>query len=321
MYVDAFQYIVDMCIESEKTKVLIIYDNTTKQWIQLLEQVLCKLGKIIDKVKLDIAHCHGEEPSLLVRNRMLESEAIMCMTCYSLAHTEARKLAEKEGIPFLSMPGYTFELLKNPAVYADYESKISQVNEYAYMLSAGKYVEVISAKGTHLFMDISGRKGNSCPGLTNKEFLLGSPPDIEANIAPLERKTQGQIIVDGSITDQRIGLLQTPVHMNIVDGMVKTIISKDVKIEKEIKQIFYDVGSLKASIIGEFGIGFNDKAILCGNMLIDEGTLGCVHFGIGSNWTIGGENRVNFHLDFVLKEATVLIDNRLVIKEGKILYG
>ena len=74
-------------------------------------------------------------------------------------------------------------------------------------------------------------------------------------------------------------------------------------------------------MIGELGIGFNDEAALCGNMLIDEGALGCIHLGIGANWTIGGNNKIDFHLDFVMRDATVLFDNKIVIERGKLLYA
>ena len=86
-------------------------------------------------------------------------------------------------------------------------------------------------------------------------------------------------------------------------------------------KIFSEAGGTKASTVGEFGIGFNDRAKICGNMLIDEGAGGCIHFGMGSNWTIGGENRVDFHLDFVVKEATVAVDGKEIIREGRLIYG
>mgnify|MGYP004530696953 CR=1 FL=1 len=72
--------------------------------------------------------------------------------------------------------------------------------------------------------------------------------------------------------------------------------------------------------MGEFGIGFNDLATICGNMLIDEGTKGCIHFGMGSNWTIGGANKVAFHLDFVMKDATVFVDDTKIIERGVLIY-
>ena len=66
-----------------------------------------------------------------------------------------------------------------------------------------------------------------------------------------------------------------------------------------------------------FSIGFNEKAKLCGNMLIDEGAANCIHFGFGSNSTVGGKNEVSFHLDFIVKNADVFLDSKLIIKKGK----
>lgn len=318
---NAFEYIIKNCVDISNKNILIIYDNSTEGLVELLECALIKMDRVSDKVKLDIIHCHGEEPPIQIKQKMLTADAVMCMTRYSLAHTDARRLAEKRGIAFLSMPAYNSIMIKNPALFVDYVSKIPQVKKYAEMLTCGKILEIISERGTHLFMDISERRGNCCPGLTNNEFLLGSPPDIEANIAPIERKTYGTLIIDGSVTDRRIGLLREPIRMDISDGMIRNISSNNLDVEKKVKKIIQDIGDLNAYIIGEFGIGFNDYAKLCGNMLIDEGALGCIHFGVGSNWTIGGINKVNFHLDFVLRNATVFIDHSMVIKEGRVLYA
>lgn len=317
---NAFEYIIKTCIDITKKKILIIFDYTTEELVGLLECAIVNENKVCEKIRIDIAYRHGEEPTIQIREKMLMVNAIICMTRYSLAHTEARRLSEKRGIAFLSMPEYDKSMIKNPAIFVDYVSKIPQVRKYADMLSWGKTLEITSQKGTYLFMDITERRGNCCPGLTNNEFLLGSPPDIEANIAPREKETYGKLIIDGSVTDRRIGLILEPIQMDIQEGLIRNISSNNVEVEKKVKKIIRDVGNLNAYIIGEFGIGFNDCAKLCGNMLIDEGTLGCVHFGVGSNWTIGGENKVNFHLDFVLKDANVFIDHRMVIREGKILY-
>jgi len=54
-------------------------------------------------------------------------------------------------------------------------------------------------------------------------------------------------------------------------------------------------------------------------MLTDEGSLGSIHLGFGSNYTVGGKNKVNFHLDFIVKRPDVVIDNKLyLIKNGKL---
>ncbi len=53
-------------------------------------------------------------------------------------------------------------------------------------------------------------------------------------------------------------------------------------------------------------------------MLTDEGAAGTMHFGFGSNATVGGENDVQFHLDFVFRDATLLVDGNTLIRDGKL---
>lgn len=314
------EYLINSCIEATRKRVLILYDNTTEELIPLFHRALLKNGKVPEVFKLEVACCHGEEPSIQCRNKMLYSDAVICLTQYSLAHTEARNKANERGITFLSMPEYSLELLDNPAFLVDYSDKLPQVQRYTDVLTIGKKAEIRTMNGSKLYLNMEGRKGNCCPGISNTDFLLGSPPDIEANIAPVENGTNGQLIVNGSVTDRRIGLLKFPVILNVEQGAVTKITSKNKYIEKIVRSIFMDINSKNAYIIGEFGIGFNDCADLCGNMLVDEGAKGCIHFGIGSNWTIGGKNKVDFHLDFVIKDATVLIDNKVIIEEGKLIY-
>jgi len=74
-------------------------------------------------------------------------------------------------------------------------------------------------------------------------------------------------------------------------------------------------------VLAEFGIGLNPEARLCGSMLEDEGCLGTIHFGFGSNSTIGGKNKVNFHLDLVVKEPTIIVDDQKIMENGNLLIN
>ena len=76
------------------------------------------------------------------------------------------------------------------------------------------------------------------------------------------------------------------------------------------RKILEKENSPKVYIPGELGIGLNPLSKLCGRMLEDEGALGTVHLGFGSNSTIGGENKVSFHIDMVMKDVTVFIDGK-----------
>lgn len=314
------EYIVRNCIEVDKKNILLLYDGISENIVEIFYSALLKYGKAVKLIKIDTMNCHGTEPSGDVAEKMLCNDAIICLTQHSIAHTNARKKAEQQGIPFLSLPEYTMELLNNPAIFADYQLSVPLVKEYSELLTVGKEIWIETQKGTCLYMNIENRVGNCCPGVINDNFLLGSPPDIEANIAPVENRTNGCLVIDGSIADSRFGLLHEPVRMQIREGHVFDISSANKEQEKKIKEIFANVKSDRAYIVGEFGIGFNDCAKLCGNMLVDEGSKGCVHFGMGSNWTIGGKNKVSFHLDFILKESTVKVDNHIVIDRGRLIY-
>lgn len=315
-----FIHIIKSCIDSARESILIIYDDSTENIVYLLENAIKSENRESIKIKLKIAKCHGEEPSNEISKKMLTVDSIICITQYSLAHTNARRVASERGISFLSLPGYEEKILKSSAIFIDYSKKYPQVKKYSDLLSSGKKIEIYTELGTNLTMDITNRVGNCCPGFTNTEYLLASPPDVEANIAPIENKTEGKLVIDGSITDKRIGLIKKNISLTIKNGKIISFDSKDNKLQENLHNIFKDINSENAYILGEFGIGFNENAKLCGNMLIDEGTLGCVHFGMGSNWTIGGKNKINFHLDFVMTKATVKIDGNTVIDNGRLIY-
>lgn len=307
-------------MQQDRKKLLILCDKETKPVADLFIDVAVKIGKYPELSLLKLNKVHGEEPPLHIGGKMLQYEAVLCLTKFSLAHTNARMKANEARIPFLSMPEYNLDMLNNKAFFVDYHKIMPMVERYAYFLSSGTSLTVKTGKGTNLQIGISERKGNCCPGFTNGKYLLASPPDIEANVAVVESTTNGTLVVDGSITDPSIGILSDTVNLEFNDGRIVSIKSDNVCLRQKLEEIFSRVNSQSAYILGEFGIGFNDQAKLCGNMLIDEGARGCVHFGIGSNWTIGGTNRVNFHLDCLVKHANVEVDGRQIIKEGVLKY-
>ena len=316
----AFLHTFTHCIEEDKKNILVIYDDTTAQFLDAIAEAGAQAGKTVRFIWIPVSENHGSEPGEDVLEQMLGSDAVMCLTRCSLAHTSARNALTNRGIPFLSMPDYNDQMIHNPALLTDYRAALPTVKRYADLLSRGNSVRIVTEAGTDLFLDIHGRSGNCCPGLVNGEYLLGSPPDIEANIAPVEENSQGILVIDGSVTDYRLGLLKKSLRMPIVKGRIERFESTDSSVGPLLSRIFETVRSDRAYYIGEFGIGFNRDAVLCGNMLIDEGTKGCVHFGMGSNWTIGGANNVGFHLDFVMKNATVFVDNDILIDNGVLVY-
>jgi leucyl aminopeptidase (aminopeptidase T) len=109
------------------------------------------------------------------------------------------------------------------------------------------------------------------------------------------------------------------VTLTVRDGKIVDFESSDRDLVATLRGLFARVGDDRAYVLAECGIGLNTEARLTGSMLTDEGAYGNVHFGFGSNATVGGKNKVPFHLDFVCKNASLDIDDTPLIRNGVLL--
>ena len=237
---------------------------------------------------------------------------------FSLALKELKDKFSKIGGRFLSMPGYSKKILSDKAILANFKEHDKITKKISKILTLGKKCKIFSEDGTNLECNLSGRLANSCPGHVMEKGSLGSPPDVEANISPIENQSNGFLTINGSIANEEIGLLNKPVYLIIKNGKIAQIKSDSKKINNLLKKTFYKFGP-KSKVLAEIGIGLNKKAKLTGHMLTDEGSYGCIHFGFGSNFSVGGKNKVDFHLDFITKKHSLYIDEKLIIKKGKIV--
>lgn len=250
---------------------------------------------------------HGQEPSSEVADLMLESDAIFAVTRFSMAHSKARFSATAIGARYLSLPDYSEKILMGRAMQADFKGLTALSRSLAETLSKGNEIRITTARGTNLVCAIHGRKGNAAPGWCYGRGTIASPPDAETNIALLEDGSEGEVIVDGSIPCPEIGLLSEPIRLKIKDGRVTEISGGR---SKELEKRYDLLGNPRTRIVAELGIGLNPLATLSGAMLEDEGCLGTVHLGMGSNATIGGQNEVPFHLDHVIRDVSLEIDGK-----------
>ena len=151
--------------------------------------------------------------------------------------------------------------------------------------------------------------------------MLGSPPDAEANIAPLEDTAEGIVWVDGSVPCRALGLLDdADFGLEIVQGRIEHNSRSRAKDVETLHRLFDGSRTWRATqCAGRIpGFGLNPWATLSGRMLEDEGCAGTIHLGFGSNATIGGRNRVPFHLDFVVTQPSVWIDGIPTVRNGEI---
>ncbi len=304
---------------SADESLVIVCDAETRGLAEVFARQARPLTRHVGLHEVAALEMHGQEPPAAIAGAMLDADLILGMTQMSMAHTRARLAASNRGARYLSMPDYDLPLLHNPAVTTDYHAAAPRVRRFAEALDAGVRVRVTTERGTDIAMNIGGRTANFCPGFVDAPGTLGSPPDVEANISPVETDSNGVIVVDGSIPCREIGLLSSPVTLTVRDGKICGIATSNDALHSCLTGLFARVGSANAYILGECGIGLNPAAELTGNMLTDEGAFGCVHFGFGSNATVGGTNDVAFHLDFVLRQPTLAVDGETLIDRGDVV--
>ncbi|WP_339310463.1 aminopeptidase [Paenibacillus sp. FSL M7-0896] len=252
----------------------------------------------------------GEEPPAPVAEAMAKADVAVCITTHSMTHTAARKQAAAAGTRVATMPGITDDMFSHGAITADYGQVKALTEQVAALLSAGSRVRV-EKEGLALTFSIDGREGILSTGLYLNPGESGNLPSGEAYIAPLEGTASGQIKVDGSVAG--IGALDGPMVLTVEDGR---LIHADGEHGGKLLDM---LGDGDGRLLGEFGIGTNNKARITGVVLEDEKVYGTIHVAFGSNNTFGGVVAAGVHIDAVVMKPDVYIDDKLIMQAGELL--
>ena len=291
-------------------KCLILADEGKKD---IAESIFAEASKITksDIVIMPIADHNGQEPPSDIAAKMMDYDVIVAMTTRSLSHTNARKDAVDNGARLASMPGITQDII-NRAIDVDYDSMIERTKYIADKLDIGSSVRIVTTAGTDITLSISGRRGKGYnSGIFDSPGKWGNLPEGEAFIAPVEGTANGVYVVDGS--QAGIEKLTSPLKITVKDGYA---ISFEGDQSDEFRSILEAIKDKDAFNIAELGIGTNNKAILTGIILEDEKVSGTCHIALGNNFGFGGNVDVPVHVDGVMLEPDIYIDEVLIMKKG-----
>jgi len=70
--------------------------------------------------------------------------------------------------------------------------------------------------------------------------------------------------------------------------------------------------------VAELGIGLNACSENTGSMMEDEGAFSAYNISIGDNTSFGGLVKAKSHIDLIMRDSTITIDNELLQKDGKL---
>lgn len=257
----------------------------------------------------------GEEPPSIVAAAMAEADIILSPTTRSVYHSQATKTASAKGARLIALTELTENAMIHGGIEADFIALQPRVEMLMKAFEAGKKVHVSAPGGTDLYLEIDGRKPYACSGICDKPGDKMGFPEMEVFIAPLETKTNGALVIDGSAT--AMGLIEQPIRLCVEQGYVKEIVGT-AKAD-QLRAILKNTDDPQSYVIAEFALGLNDKSKVVGNIIEDEGAYGTGHFALGSNIFFGGENKAPMHLDMVYWEPSVEIDGKWIMRKGVLI--
>jgi len=261
----------------------------------------------------------GTEPPADVAEAMKQADVVIAITSFSLTHTEARGSACRAGARVASMPRFMPEMFCSGGPMAvDYHLVADETRRFADLLSEAASAEVSSPDGTMLYLDLSGRKGLPDDGMYTSKGKAGNLPAGEAYIAPLEGKAKGKIAVLPGWYPR----LREPMTVYVEDGLVVRVdgggdVGEELRATWGLGEAEPSREILARRNIAELGVGTNPNARRTDIVLEAEKIRGTVHIGIGDNSHMGGVVVADFHQDFVVPKATLVLDGRTVMREGE----
>ncbi len=261
---------------------------------------------------------HGTEPDAETAATMLDADVLLCLTSYSLSHTDARQDATSGGVRVASMPGFTHDMLAPGGPMAmDYKQIASDCRRFADMLTETDEVIVRTPYGTDLCFSVSDRKGQVDDGLYREaDGIWGNLPAGEAYVIPIEGSGDGVLVAPaGWYPDQKEDLIFT-----FAKGVVVALTGGG-----DIGDYFREMLDLGSDDprhqtrrnLAELGIGTNPNARRPNNVLEAEKIMGTVHIAIGDNIHMGGRVESDLHEDFIQPDVNLILDGRQVIMGGE----
>ena len=289
---------------------LVVTDDPTREVGELFYEAARAMDHRALIMQMPEGSVAGEEPPAPVAAAMKAADVALCPTAKSITHTNARIKAAAAGTRVVTMPGITMDMLRDGAACADYAQVEQRTRQLTERLTHAKHAR-IEKDGHVLELALTGRDGVASPGVYREPGASGNFPSGEAYIAPLEDGANGTAVIDGSMVG--IGTLTEPMTVTIENGRLTRIEGADAQgpYAERLSVLFEQPEN---GTIAELGIGTNEAAKLCGIILEDEKLYGTVHIAFGTNTSFGGITKADCHLDGIILNPTLYLDDECVIR-------
>ncbi len=247
------------------------------------------------------------------------TDVVIGATGYSFITTGAVRQATKKRARFLSLPLDCKDgtsLLEHDFIAADPRWCAKMAKRLLHRFHDCDTIRVTTKAGTDLTLSKRGRWGGYFNGVAAKRGAISSA-SYEMYIPVEERKTEGRLVLDGSLG--YLGPVTSPFAVEFRGGeLFCADTDADATRLFDYIESFHDPAM---RISCEFGIGLNTLAKCRGICYIeDESAYGTFHIGMGRNISLGGAQEAEGHFDLIANAPTVYAGAALVMLDGKLIY-
>jgi leucyl aminopeptidase (aminopeptidase T) len=316
---EGFDNLLDRCmaVRDGERIVLMTDEGTDDAVVAGLEEGIARRGATPVLTRIPMPALPGSEPPSAVAALMLEAGAVIELTSLFIGSSEARQRATRAGVRYLAMPGVRLETFRDDGpLTVDFDAIRSDAERIGRAWDAADRFRLTTPGGTDLVGSVKGRPGRVLHGLAREDGAYMAPPDIEAGTAPVEGSTAGVVVVDADLLFMGQGPLPEPVVIHVADGRMVGLEGTEAG---RLSEMIARCADERMSNVAEVSMAFNPAGRVCGVAMETESVRGTAHIALGNSIAYGGVVNAVAHLDCVMKDATLEVDDRPVMVAGELV--
>ena len=296
--------------------VVIACDTNKLRLAEALAAAAYAAGGMPTIVSFPPTGAHGAQVPKAVVGASACSDVLFMPTSWSMTHTDARIEAIKNGSRVCTMCEVTEDCLCAGGILGDFEENDRLGRKIGEVMAAGTTIRMTSVGGTDLTGEITKRPVQYETGLFRESGQFAALPNSELNISPIEGSTEGVIVGDVRLMGYGI-IREEPVTIEVKSGEVAKV--SGAKAADYLRETLKTFNDRSAYNLAEFAVGLNPASRTYATNLEDLGRLGFGHHGIGSNYAIGGSVAAPCHIDIIYAEASLYVDDKLILDKGELM--
>jgi leucyl aminopeptidase (aminopeptidase T) len=293
---------------------LLVDSGTAPDVLEALYDGLTARGAVPLVVRVPRYHVPGSEPPSAVAGLLVGAAAAIELTSTFIGSSSARQRATAAGTRYLAMPGVVADTFRlGGPLDVDFDALFAVTASLAAAWGAASTYRLTSPAGTDLRGSVAGRAGRALHGVAREAGGYMCPPDVESGTAPVEETSAGVVVIDGDFLFMGPGPVASPVALEFVGGLLVSIEGDEgIRLTDMIER----VGDVRMSNLAEVSMGLNPRGRVCAVPMETEATLGSAHIALGNSIAYGGTVAAAAHLDCVMRNAMLYLDDRPVLADG-----